>query len=113
MLGVGNEQWGEQYIARWKIFTKAIKDKYPYVKIVSSVGPSPGGEEFNRLDKFFRTEHADILDEHYYQTPKWFLDNANVTIITTVKGLRSSRASMLRKAYPRAAPIIRIIGIVL
>lgn len=76
VLGVGNEQWGEQYIARWKIFTKAIKDKYPYVKIVSSVGPSPGGEEFNRLDKFFRTEHADILDEHYYQTPKWFLDNA-------------------------------------
>lgn len=76
LLGVGNEQWGEQYIARWKVFTKAIKDKYPYVKIISSVGPSPNGEEFNRLDKFFRAEHADILDEHYYQTPKWFLDNA-------------------------------------
>ncbi|TFF38596.1 alpha-L-arabinofuranosidase [Mucilaginibacter psychrotolerans] len=76
VLGVGNEQWGEQYIARWKIFTKAIKDKYPYVKIVSSVGPSPNGEEFTRLDKFFRAEHADILDEHYYQAPKWFLDNA-------------------------------------
>jgi len=76
MLGVGNEQWGEQYITRWKIFTKAIKDKYPYIKIISSVGPFAAGEEFTRLDKFFRSEHADILDEHYYQSPKWFLDNA-------------------------------------
>jgi alpha-N-arabinofuranosidase len=102
VLGVGNEQWGDQYIARWKIFTKAIKDKYPYIKIVSSVGPSPDGEEFNRLDKFFRSNNADILDEHYYKAPKWFLDNAlNVTIITTVKALRYSRASTLRKVrYP-------------
>lgn len=76
MMGVGNEQWGEQYIERWKIFTKAIKDKYPYVKIISSVGPFASGEEFTRLDKFFRGQHADILDEHYYQAPKWFLDNA-------------------------------------
>jgi alpha-N-arabinofuranosidase len=76
LLGVGNEQWGDQYIARWKIFTKAIKDKYPYIKIVSSVGPSPDGEEFNKLDKFFRSMNADILDEHYYKAPKWFLDNA-------------------------------------
>jgi len=28
MIGVGNEQWGPQYIERWKLFTKAIKDKY-------------------------------------------------------------------------------------
>ncbi|MBD1393372.1 carbohydrate binding domain-containing protein [Mucilaginibacter sp. ZB1P21] len=76
MMGVGNEQWGEQYIERWKIFTKAIKDKYPYIKIISSVGPFAAGEEFTRLDKFFRAQHADILDEHYYQSPKWFFDNA-------------------------------------
>jgi alpha-N-arabinofuranosidase len=76
MLGVGNEQWGEQYIARWKIFTKAIKDKYPYIKIISSLGPSPGGEEFSRLNTFFRSMNADFLDEHYYQSPKWFFENA-------------------------------------
>lgn len=76
MLGVGNEQWGEQYIERWKIFTKAIKDKYPNIKIVSSVGPDPDGEKFDLLNKTFRGLHADILDEHYYRAPKWFLDNA-------------------------------------
>jgi alpha-N-arabinofuranosidase len=41
MLGVGNEQWGEQYIERWKVFTKAIKTKYPDIKIVSALGPAP------------------------------------------------------------------------
>ncbi|WP_121808887.1 alpha-L-arabinofuranosidase C-terminal domain-containing protein [Mucilaginibacter kameinonensis] len=76
MIGVGNEQWGPQYIDRWKIFTKAIKTKYPDVKIVSALGPSPEGKEFDLLNKTFRSLGADILDEHYYAPAKWFRDNA-------------------------------------
>jgi alpha-N-arabinofuranosidase len=76
MIGVGNEQWGPQYIDRWKIFTKAIKDKYPHVKIISALGPFPKGPEFDLLDKTFRSLGADILDEHYYASPQWFRDNA-------------------------------------
>ncbi|SDE33686.1 alpha-N-arabinofuranosidase [Mucilaginibacter pineti] len=76
MLGVGNEQWGEQYIERWKVFTKTIKDKYPDIKIVSALGPDPEGDKFDLLNKTFRSLNADILDEHYYRAPKWFLDNA-------------------------------------
>ncbi|SEO75042.1 alpha-N-arabinofuranosidase [Mucilaginibacter gossypiicola] len=76
MIGVGNEQWGPQYIDRWKIFTKAIKTKYPNIKIVSALGPSPDGKEFDLLNKTFRSLGADILDEHYYAPAKWFRDNA-------------------------------------
>ena len=76
MIGVGNEQWGPQYIDRWKIFTKAIKGKYPDVKIISALGPSPKGPEFDLLNKTFRSLGADILDEHYYASPQWFRDNA-------------------------------------
>jgi alpha-N-arabinofuranosidase len=75
MMGVGNEQWGEQYIERWKIFVKAIKDKYPYMKLITSVGPDPDGSKFNLLNTTFRGLNADFLDEHYYRAPKWFLDN--------------------------------------
>ncbi|WP_158989125.1 alpha-L-arabinofuranosidase C-terminal domain-containing protein [Mucilaginibacter sp. L196] len=75
MMGVGNEQWGDEYIPRWKIFVKAIKDKYPYMKLVSSVGPDPDGPKFDFLNTTFRGLHADILDEHYYRAPQWFLDN--------------------------------------
>jgi alpha-N-arabinofuranosidase len=76
MIGVGNEQWGPQYVERWKIFTKAIKSKYPDVKIVSALGPAPEGKEFDLLNTTFRSLGADILDEHYYAPPKWFRDNA-------------------------------------
>ncbi|MDO3627177.1 alpha-L-arabinofuranosidase C-terminal domain-containing protein [Mucilaginibacter sp. BT774] len=75
MLGVGNEQWGEQYIERYKIFEKAIHAKYPQIKLVSSLGPFPGGDIFNSANQTFRKLGASILDEHYYASPKWFLQN--------------------------------------
>ena len=75
LMGVGNEQWGPQYIERFKIFEKAIHTKYPEIKLVSSLGPSPNGEIFDYLNTTFRKLKANILDEHYYQSPKWFLDN--------------------------------------
>ncbi len=77
LLGVGNEQWGPQYIERYKIFTKAIKSKYPEIQLVNSVGPDPDGEKFDFLNDTLRALHADILDEHYYRPPSWFQDNAN------------------------------------
>jgi alpha-N-arabinofuranosidase len=75
MIGVGNEQWGPQYIERWKIFEKAIKQQYPDIQLVSSVGPDPDGQKFDYLNHTMRELHADILDEHYYRSPQWFLDN--------------------------------------
>jgi alpha-N-arabinofuranosidase len=77
MIGVGNENWGVQYIDRLTAFAKAIKAKYPNMKIVNSSGTDPNGERFDYLDKALRGMSADIIDEHYYRDPKWFLDNAN------------------------------------
>ena len=76
LMGVGNEQWGEQYVERHPIFTKAIKDKYPDIRLISSVGPSPDGEQFEYLSKEMTAMKADIIDEHYYRNPEWFLQNA-------------------------------------
>lgn len=76
MIGVGNEQWGPQYIERFTYFAKAIKQKYPAIQLVNSVGPNPDGELFNFLNDTLRKMHADILDEHYYKSPEWFLQNA-------------------------------------
>jgi alpha-N-arabinofuranosidase len=77
MMGVGNEQWGPQYIERYTLFTKAIKDKYPAIRLVNSVGPNPDGELFDFLNDTLRKLHADILDEHYYRAPEWFLQHAS------------------------------------
>ena len=76
MLGVGNEQWGPQYIERYRIFSTAIKAKYPDIKLINSVGPFSGGDMFNFLNDTLRKMNADFLDEHYYSSPEWFLKNA-------------------------------------
>jgi len=75
-LGIGNENWGPQYIERVKIFTKAIKEKYPQIKLVTSAGTDPNGERFDFLNSELRKINADIIDEHYYRRPEWFLQNA-------------------------------------
>ena len=75
-IGVGNEQWGPDYIERYKIFEKAIKEKYPKITIVSGSGPSPDGEYFDYGMQELRKLNAELVDEHYYKSPQWFRDNA-------------------------------------
>lgn len=74
-LGVGNEQWGPQYVDRYKLFQKALKEKYPEIRLVSAAGPSPDGDLFKYLWKELGKLNADIMDEHYYQSPSWFQQN--------------------------------------
>ncbi len=76
LLGVGNENWGPQYIERLQVFTKAIKSKYPGIKLVNSSGTDPDGARFNYLNTSLRSMNADIIDEHYYRKPEWFFANA-------------------------------------
>jgi alpha-N-arabinofuranosidase len=76
-IGVGNEQWGADYIERYKVFEKAIHAKYPDIKIISGSGPSPDGEFFDYGWKELKKLNAQIVDEHYYNSPEWFLKNAD------------------------------------
>ena len=76
-IGVGNEQWGPEYIERYKIFASAIQSKYPGIKIVSGTGPFSEGELFDYASKELKALKADLVDEHYYRDPKWFLDHAD------------------------------------
>lgn len=75
-IGVGNEQWGADYIERYKVFEKAIHAKYPDIKIISGSGPSPDGEFFEYGWKELKQLNAQIVDEHYYNSPEWFMKNA-------------------------------------
>lgn len=75
-IGVGNEQWGPQYIERYMAFEKAIKAKYPEIVIVSGSGPFPDGGDFDFAWNELKKLDAPIIDEHYYNSPEWFLANA-------------------------------------
>jgi alpha-N-arabinofuranosidase len=76
MIGVGNEQWGPRYVDRYKIFAAALKAQHPEIKLVVSAGPSPDGLLFDESWATWRKLNADIVDEHYYMSPEWFLANS-------------------------------------
>ncbi|MEH6658195.1 alpha-L-arabinofuranosidase C-terminal domain-containing protein [Leeuwenhoekiella marinoflava] len=75
-IGVGNEQWGPEYIERYKVFNQAISEKYPDIIIVSGSGPFPDGDYFEYGMKELKEIGAEIIDEHYYRSPEWFKENA-------------------------------------
>ena len=72
MIGIGNEQWGPQYLERYEPFAKALKAKYPNMQIVSSAGPAPEGDLFDKATATLRAQKAEYIDEHYYAKPEWF-----------------------------------------
>ena len=77
MLGVGNEQWGPRYLERYRLFSAALKSKHPEIKLVASAGPAPSGKDFDYLWSNLRKLNADLIDEHYYMKPEWFLNNTS------------------------------------
>jgi alpha-N-arabinofuranosidase len=77
MMGVGNEQWGPQYIERYIRFAKALKAAHPEIMLVSDTGPSPDDERFKFLWSQLQGLDADIVDQHCYANPSWFFENTH------------------------------------
>jgi alpha-L-arabinofuranosidase len=75
-VGVGNEQWDVQYIERYREFEKVLRSKHPEIMIVSGSGPSASGRMFDYAWNELRKLDPDLIDEHYYMPPDWFLKNA-------------------------------------
>ena len=76
LIAVGNEQWGSMYPERLVTFVKAIREKHPEIRIIGSSGPSPDGKDFDYGWAEMKRLKVDLVDEHYYKDPQWFLNNA-------------------------------------
>lgn len=72
-IGIGNEQWGPEYLERLEPFIKAIRQKYPDLKIIGGAGPGSEGEQFEYLWPEMKRLKVDLVDEHFYRPESWFL----------------------------------------
>jgi alpha-L-arabinofuranosidase len=63
-VSIGNENWGPLYEERYARFYDAIKARYPQIQLIATAP--------------VKSRPIDILDEHYYSTPEWFILNANL-----------------------------------
>lgn len=75
-LAIGNEEAiTPVFGARFKQIHDAVKARYPRLKLIGTVGPFAGGEDFENGWKFARKEQLAYVDEHYYVPPDWFWQN--------------------------------------
>lgn len=75
-LGVGNEDHiTPAFKERFAMIQQAVKAKYPDIKIVGTVGPNPDDWDWREGWAFARETKPELVDEHYYRPPQWFLDN--------------------------------------
>jgi alpha-L-arabinofuranosidase len=65
-LEIGNENGGPPYADRWPLFVNEIRAKHPDIKCVAD----------HWLGGYPSTPKPDIVDEHFYDTPEWFMRNA-------------------------------------
>lgn len=62
---IGNENWGPEYNTRYEKFYKVLKEKYPDIIYISNCHTEKSGLP------------TEIADEHYYNTPEFFMENEN------------------------------------
>lgn len=74
-LGVGNEQWDTLYYERLEPFVKAIRAKYPNIKLIGTSGPDSEGKMFELGWKAMKQQKVDLVDEHFYRPESWFLSH--------------------------------------
>lgn len=75
-IGVGNEEnLPREFFARFQRFRAAIEAEYPDITVVSNSGPDDSGTTFDTAWQLNREGDVDLVDEHYYNSPQWFLQN--------------------------------------
>ncbi|WP_448003027.1 alpha-L-arabinofuranosidase C-terminal domain-containing protein [Agromyces bauzanensis] len=75
-LGLGNEENTDTFQANFPKFRDAIEAAHPEITIISNSGPDDTGARFDELWEFNRAQGVDLVDEHYYNDPQWFLQNS-------------------------------------
>ncbi|MEU7646999.1 alpha-L-arabinofuranosidase C-terminal domain-containing protein [Streptomyces huasconensis] len=75
-LEVGNEEnLPEEFFARFKEFRAAIEAEHPEITVISNSGPDDTGPVFDKAWQLNRDARVAMVDEHYYNSPQWFLEN--------------------------------------
>jgi hypothetical protein len=71
---IDQKQWhtiGDKYTHA----INAIQAKYPEITVIGTTGPSFEGSDYQEGWDFATKLSVPVVDEHYYQSPVWFIHN--------------------------------------
>jgi alpha-L-arabinofuranosidase len=77
-VSIGNEDFGPMYYENYDAFYRAIKEKYPQLRIIANsiIGNTPDRtDKRKRLPEFHDLSTVEIFDEHYYKDLDWVIEN--------------------------------------
>ena len=86
-LGVGNEQWETEesdFYRRFEVFAARIREKYPEIKVIGTVGPAVGTPSHAEAWKWTRDRlqkdpgFVYASDEHFYMSEEWMYANTKM-----------------------------------
>jgi alpha-L-arabinofuranosidase len=77
-VGIGNEDLiNDIFEERFTMIFNAVKEKHPEITVIGTVGPSFEGTDYVEGWKIATKLQVPMVDEHYYQSPGWFIHNQN------------------------------------
>lgn len=75
-IGIGNEDLiTDIFEERFTMIFDAVREKYPEVTVIGTVGPFYEGTDYEEGWKLATKLGIPMVDEHYYNTPGWFINN--------------------------------------
>lgn len=75
-LGIGNEDLiSDAFEERFTLIFNKVKERYPEVTVIGTTGPFNKGTDYEEGWALADRLKVPMVDEHYYQSPGWFINN--------------------------------------
>lgn len=75
-IGIGNEDLiTDIFEERFVMIYNAIKEKYPEITVIGTVGPFYEGTDYVEGWNLATKLEVPMVDEHYYNSPGWYIHN--------------------------------------
>lgn len=75
-IGIGNEDMiTAVFEERFAMIYKAVKEKYPEITVIGTVGPFNEGSDYIEGWRLATELGVPMVDEHYYVDPGWMINN--------------------------------------
>lgn len=77
-LGIGNEELiSDTFEERFRTLYEGVRKQHPEITVIGTVGPFSSGTDYEEGWKIAGEMQLEVVDEHYYQPPGWFIHNQN------------------------------------